>query len=291
MSIEKILVTGAAGKTGQAIIRALAKRNMYVRALIYQSDQDLVVRSAGADETISGDMRSEQVLLQALQEVKLVYHICPNMSPHELEIGKTLISAAQKTGLERIVYHSVLHPQVEDMPHHWQKLRMEEQLFKSELPFTILQPAAYMQNVLGYWRSMLEVGIFSVPYSVDAPQSMVDLEDVAEAAARVITEAGHEFATYELCGLQALSARDVAEAMSRLLEKPVQAVRQDPHDWEQKARASGMDEQTMTGLLKMFAYYDNFGFTGNPHVLTWLLGRPPRQFDEFVRHYYTFHSG
>ena len=290
MDAGKILVTGAAGKTGQAIIRALAKRGKHIRALIYQSAQDLVVRSAGADETISGDMRSAQVMLQALRGVNLVYHICPNMSPHELEIGKTLISAAQKTGLVRIVYHSVLHPQVEDMPHHWHKLRMEEQLFMSELPFTILQPAAYMQNILGYWRSMLEMGLFSVPYSVDARQSMVDLEDVAEAAARVMTEEGHEFATYELCGPQALSAREIAEAVSRLLEKPVQAVRQDPHDWEQKARASGMDEQTMTGLLKMFTYYDHFGFTGNPHVLTWLLGHPPTRFDEFLLHYHTFHS-
>ena len=67
------------------------------------------------------------------------------------------IRAAQSAGVERFVYHSVLHPQVEIMAHHWQKMRVEEQLFESGLSFTILQPAAYMQNVLAGWDGRFEL--------------------------------------------------------------------------------------------------------------------------------------
>ena len=62
----------------------------------------------------------------------------------------TLAEAARRAGIRHLVYHSVLHPQVEAMPHHWQKMRVEEQLFAAGLPYTILQPAAYMQNVLAH---------------------------------------------------------------------------------------------------------------------------------------------
>ena len=82
------------------------------------------------------------------------------------------------------------------MPHHWKKLRVEEMLFESRLPYTILQPATYMQNLLAYWCKIHEEGIFQLPYSVETRLSMVDLNDVAQAAAIVLTEPGHVGATY-----------------------------------------------------------------------------------------------
>ena len=70
--------------------------------------------------------------------------------------------------MEHFVYHSVLHPQTEKMNHHWQKMRVEEMIFESGLPFTILQPAPYMQNLLAGWKSIVEDGVLRVPYSVDS---------------------------------------------------------------------------------------------------------------------------
>ena len=97
-------------------------------------------------------------------------------------MGRLVIGEARAAGVQHFVYHSVLHPQVEKMNHHWQKLRVEEMIFESGLPSTILQPAPYMQNLLGGWKSIVEDGVLRVPYSVDSKFSFVDLEDVAEAA-------------------------------------------------------------------------------------------------------------
>ena len=182
-----ILITGAAGKTGQAIIRALAEREAAVRAFVYRDEHVSLVKELGAKEAVVGDLRDETTFRQAADGVRAMYHICPNMNPDEVVIGRMAITTAQASGVWHFVYHSVLHPQTEAMPHHWHKMRVEEMLLESGLDFTILQPAAYMQNVLAGWTAIVEEGIYRVPYPVETRLGMVDLNDVAAAAHRQTT--------------------------------------------------------------------------------------------------------
>jgi NAD(P)H dehydrogenase (quinone) len=277
-----ILVTGAAGKTGQAVIKALVARRQPVRALVRRDEQTQTVKFLGTKEAIVGDMRDATILERATQGVHAIYHICPNVSPEEIQIGKTAIAAARETGVERFVFHSVMHPQTEVMVHHWNKLRVEEALFESGLAYTILQPSSYMQNVLGGWKAIVERGVYTVPYTVEARMSMVDLDDVAQAAAVVLTEPGHLGATYELAGPEVLTQTQVAEILSKHLKRPVRAEQITIEAWALQARASGMGEYQIETLLKMFHYYDRNGFWGNPHTLSQLLGRTPIKFDTFV---------
>lgn len=277
-----ILVTGAAGKTGRAVIRALGARALSVRALVHRPEQAQAIASLGANQVVVGDMRLQAVMDQATSGVRALYHICPNMSPDEIAIGRTVIDAARAAGVEHLVYHSVLHPQTEVMPHHWQKLRVEELLFESGLSCTILQPAAYMQNLLAYWDSIVEQGIYRLPYAVETRLSMVDLEDVAAAAAIVLTEPGHGGATYELAGAEVLSQIEVARLLAQQLGRPVRAQAVSIEEWERGARASGLGDYQVETLIQMFRYYEHHGFWGNPNVLAWLLGRPPTTFAAFV---------
>jgi NAD(P)H dehydrogenase (quinone) len=277
-----ILVTGAAGKTGWAVIRALAAKGAPVRALVYRPEQSWLVEAWGAQEVVVGDMRLQATMEQAAAGVRAVYHICPNMSPDEVAIGRVAIAAARSAGVEHFVYHSVLHPQIEAMPHHWLKLRVEEQLLESGLCCTILQPAAYMQNVLTYWEAVVEQGLYAVPYAVETKLGMVDLEDVAEAAAVVLTAGGHAGATYELAGTEVMSQAEVATSLSLGLGRPVRAGTVPLDVWEQRARKSGLGDYQVETLIKMFRYYERHGFWGNPQILGWLLGRLPTSFDAFV---------
>lgn len=277
-----ILVTGAAGKTGQAVIRALATKGEPVRAFVRRPRQIQSVMDIGAREAAAGDMCSRTAMEQVTQGVRAIYHICPNMSPDEVAIGQTVIAAAQSAGVEHFVYHSVLHPQTESMPHHWLKLRVEEQLFESGLAYTILQPAAYLQNILAHWDRIVEQGIYPVPYAAETRLGTVDLEDVAEAAAIVLTEPGHEGATYELAGPDRLSQTEIATILTELLHRPVCAQVVPLATWAAGARASGLGNYQVETLVKMFCYYEEFGFTGNAQVLGWLLGRPPTSFSVFV---------
>lgn len=277
-----ILITGASGKTGRAILQALVRRGEKVRAFVRRPEQVSAALALGALEAQVGDLSNRVDLERAMQGVQAVYHICPNMHPDEVALGELAIQSARAAGVERFVYHSVLHPQVQDMPHHWNKLLVEERLFQSGLNFTVLQPTVYMQNVLGQWRAMTERGVYPVPYAVDTRLSMVDLIDVGEAAARVLTEAGHDYAIYELCGAEALSQTEVANIAAEKLGRPVQAECVPLEVWEKNARAGGLGDYAVTTLLRMFHYYEEYGFLGNANVLSWLLGRPPTSFAAFI---------
>jgi NAD(P)H dehydrogenase (quinone) len=270
-----ILVTGAAGKTGQAVIRALDGRGAAVRAWVRRPEQMDAVEALGARETIAGDIQSPLIWAQATSGVRSIYHICPNMYPYETTVGAMALQAARRAGISHFVYHSVLHPQTEEMPHHWHKLRVEEWIFESGLDFTILQPAAYMQNVLAYWSHIVEDGIYPVPYPVDTPMSLVDLGDVAAVVAAVLTEEGHTGAIYELAGPQILTQRQIAAILGEHLDRPVEAQEVPLDEWEANARRAGLSDFAVDSLLRMFRYYARHGFWGNANVLRWLLGREP----------------
>lgn len=277
-----ILVTGAGGKTGKAVIRALAAKRATVRALVHHPDQARATVAEGADQAVVGDMLDQDAVRQAMKGVRGVYHICPNVSPDEVTIGRLMIAVARESEVEQFVYHSVLRPHVETMPHHWNKMRVEELLFESKLAFTILQPTAYMQNILAGWQSIVERGVYTVPYSAESRLSLVDLEDVAEAAANAVTELGHSRATYELVGTRGLSQLEVAEALANGLGRPVEVEVTPRAAWREQAERNGLKSYQVETLLKMFEYYENFGMYGNSNVLGWLIRRAPTSLPAYI---------
>ncbi len=277
-----ILVTGAAGKTGRAVIQALAERKVPVRAWVFREEQRELVQAQGATEALVGDLRDPGTWPRALDGVEAVYLIFPNLHPDEQAMGELALEQMVRAQIPRVVYHSVLHPQTEEMPHHWRKLRVEEALFRSGLGFTVLQPCAYMQNLLPYLDRVLREGIYAVPYGPRARISMVDLEDVAQVAAQVLTESGHLGAIYELAGPEPLSPEDVARHISAVLGKPVKAWELSLVDWELGARQAGLTNQAAATLKAMFRYYNAYGLWGNPNVLGWLLQREPTSLRAFL---------
>lgn len=278
-----ILVTGAAGKTGLAVIRGLAQRGERVRGWVRREAQAAAVLAAGARTWQVGEVQDRPALAQALTGVRAVYHICPNMHPDEVAIGTQIIAAAQAAGVAHFVYHSVLHPHTSTMPHHWNKLRVEEALLASGLPFTILQPTVYMQNVLGTWAEITTQGIYRTPYPTTTRLSYVDLADVGEAAATVLTTPGHLAATYALVGVAGLNQVEIAATLAHYLGQPVRTEAEALETWRARAQAAGLGGYALETLAQMFDYYARYGLPGNPNVLTWLLGRAPRSFAEFVR--------
>jgi uncharacterized protein YbjT (DUF2867 family) len=278
-----ILVTGAAGKTGKAVVRALAAKGASVRALVHRAEQVDALKALGATNVSVGSFEDRGALARATAGMQAVYHICPNVSANEVAYARAIVAAAQEHDIEHFVYHSVLHPQIEAMPHHWAKMRVEEMLLGCGLRLTILQPAAYMQNILGAWRGILEHGIYRVPYPVETRLSLVDLDDVAEAAVQVLTTGGHAGATYELVGTPPLSQTEIAAAVAAAFARNVRAEAETVEAWAARAKAAGIGEHERASLAAMFRYYARHGLAGSPNTLRWLLGRMPNDFPQFLR--------
>jgi len=218
---------------------------------------------------------------EAVRSVRAIYHICPNLHPEEQRIGEALIAAAESAGVERFVFHSVLHPAVERMPHHWRKMRVEERLFESPLAWTVLQPTAYLQNLRASWGEIL-AGEFRMPYPLGTRLSLVDLRDVAMVASAVLLEDGHAGAIYELVGAEAMTQEEVARRLGIVLGRTVRASEIPLEEWADSARRAGLGESQVEDLLQMFRYYAEFGLCGNPRTLRTLLGREPRSLEDFA---------
>lgn len=277
-----ILITGAAGKTGRALLQQLGLHQRPVRALVRRQDQIEQVLEKGATEAQFGDLLDPQSMAPAFAGVTAVYHIPPNVHPQEERIAENILRLSSQHGVEHFVYHSVLRPYIRSMPHHIKKAHVEERLFTAGIPFTILQPAAYMQNTLPSLQNARTDGVFSVPYPIDTPMGMVDLDEVAEVGALVIANADHYMATYELSSTEILTPEDIAEQIETAIGKPVEAQEVDLKTWRRQALQTGMSRYQVDTLLKMFRYYARYGFWGNGYSLSALLGRPPKTYAAFL---------
>ena len=277
-----ILVTGASGKTGCKVVAALAARGAVVRAFIRREDAAPALKKLGAAETVLGDLYDDVSLRAALAGCRCVIHICPPMNPDETDIAKRITDHCLAAGTERLILYSVLHPLMEDVPHHNHKLHAERYLVNSGQNYTILQPSRYMQHLVPIWHTVQETGMHAMPFSATVKFSVADLNDLAEATAAVATEDGHAGATYQLAGPERLSQTDMAEILSDLTGTAITAQAKSLDRFEADARAGGMPEERLQTMLKMNTHYDAHGLIGNPNVLRWILGREPTHFREFV---------
>ena len=205
-------------------------------------------------------------------------------------MGFAAIDAARVAGVRHFVFSSVLHAIITDLVQHEIKRDLEEYLISSGLEFTILQPANYMLD--HRLKPAFAQGVFRLSWALDRYQSMVDLGDVTEVAAAVLAESDHHAgATYELVAPGRYTAHDLAKIISAVAGREVVA---EQIDSEVFLRASlGSDSPTQfpyqARLLRAISKrYSSHDFIGNPNVLTWLLGRGPTTFEQFVQR--TFHA-
>lgn len=284
MNLSKpILVTGATGKTGRHVVAAISSKGGAVRAFLRRPEVGPELLLAGASDVAVGDLSDADSLKRAMEGVGQVLHICPPMHPEEDAIAKTLIDLCSEMGVARFVLYSVLHPLLSDVPHHARKLAAERYLIDSGLSYTILQPSRYMQHLVPIWKSVLATGVHTMPFSTKARFSVVDLADLADACARVMTEPGHEGATYQLAGPDALSQDDMARILTQVLGKPIRAEAKPLQQFRKEAEGAGFPAERIETMCLMNAHYDAHGLIGNPNVLQWVLGRRPNDFAGFVK--------
>ena len=282
----KVLITGAAGQTGLAVIQALKRKDceVTIRALVRQKSQCETVIKNGADESFIGDMKKTEDMKSAMKDMEAVYHICSTANENEYEIGKLTYNQAKNAGVKRFVYHSVLHPIFSDLPHHEKKHKLERMICEGKIPYVILQPAALMQNLMISKEMIINEGIFMQRFFAedDVRMNLVDLDDVACIAANALTQPEYEFGTYELCGPKNLSEQDIINALEKSTEKTIESRFISDDMFKEQMKTAGKSESYISTLLSMFHHYQKQGFMGNSTTLRLLLGRSPTTLEEYL---------
>ena len=280
-----LLVTAAHGNQGKLLIPRLVAARVAFRACVRSEESAQSLRAAGATDIVVGDLSDPDVLGQAMQGMKQVYYIGPALHPRERDMGFAAIDAARAAGVRHFVFSSVLHAIITDLVQHEIKRDIEEYLLSSGLEFTILQPANYMLR--HRLTAPFTKGVFLLSWALDRYQSMVDLGDVTEVAAAVLAESDrHAGATYELVAPGRYTAHDIAAAISGVTGQEIVAERIDSGVFLKASLGvdslAGVPYQArVSGAISK--RYSSHDFIGNPNVLTWLLGRPPTTFEQFVQ--------
>lgn len=280
-----ILITGANGQVGRAIIKALLSKGEQVRAFVFRNEHVQEIKKLGDMDVVVGNMLNQEDLDRAFSGVNRVYHICSAINPDEVLIGEMVINAARKANVKHFVFHSVLHSVLQEMPHHQKKLIVEQLVVDSGILYTIVQPTVFMQNIFESWNSIVEKGVFVQKFftTPNTRMCLVDLDDVAEAAAIILTSSDHFNASYEFSGSENLSLQDMVEVMGQCLNREIKVETLSDEMLSSQLRKFGADDYRVNTLLKMFHHYNEHGFYGNPNILKWMIGRKPNDFITFFK--------
>jgi uncharacterized protein YbjT (DUF2867 family) len=226
-SDKTVLVTGATGRQGGAVIRSMLPKGWKLRALTRNPSavaaQDLARQGV---DVVQGDLEDPASLERAARGVYGVYSVQDFWSVgarREVIQGKNLVDAAKKAHVEHFVYSSVGGAERNSGIDHWEsKWEVEKHIRRVGLRATILRPAAFMEN---YYIDQVEIGIFKGklidPIRADKPYQTIAADDIGAFAALAF-ERPKDFIGLELeiAGSE-LTNPEAAQVFSRVLGRSV----------------------------------------------------------------------
>ena len=276
-----VLVTGPTGKVGRRLIPLLARRGVTVRA----ASRSPLPERAGI-EPVRFDWTDEGTYASARKGVGALYLVAGSVpQPRYADSIRALLDGA--TGVERVVLLSTYG--LDQAPPDNPLRRIELAVETSGVPYTIVRPAAFMQNFSEglRWREALVEGIrerdeIAAPGG-DGVVSYVSTEDIAAVAAVALTEDGHGGKAYAPMGPQPLTLTEVADHISWAAGRPIRYVETDRTPIRDALLAAGVPPETAEHNSRVFVHAFSSGALGvlNDDVLD-VTGRPPVSFAEFA---------
>jgi uncharacterized protein YbjT (DUF2867 family) len=287
---ETMLVVGASGRVGSAVLEAALARGAKVRALVRPGRP----RPRGA-EAAEGDLGDPVALRLAMEGVRGVFFITPH-GPDEERHGLNVIAAAQASGVQRLVYSSAARfwsrwrpwdavlAQLTCLlgPHYRAKVRVDAAVRRSGLDPVVLRPTNFFQNdELGLHRVL--AGAFLQPFG-QAHVNRVDVRDIAELAAKALWTQALPAGTYPVVGPRALTSAECVLAWNAAGVRVADA-QLTPQQWAEAVRGEAPAE-AIADFVKTFTLLRRFGYAPHARDLeatTRALGHPPRSYAQYCR--------
>ncbi len=280
-----VFVTSACGNVCSRIIPVLLQNGIEVKAFDINPAVEKL-KEIGVSETYIGDVHEPDTFRNAMEGCSQILYQPTLFDPEEDKMAARCIDAAVDAGIKQFVMLSVLHPGMSTLLQHTMKQKAEEYLIykglSDGLNYTILEPTHYMHNFS--IPVVNEAGCYKIFYDPSTRLSLVDAEDVGAAAAKVLTEDGHQNATYELVGTDYISSDEMVDIYNKITGYNIKAVYESDPNTAMKM-FSTTDWNGYPGeVFRHLSYtYSTFGLAGNANVLTWLIGRKPHTFEDFVQ--------
>jgi uncharacterized protein YbjT (DUF2867 family) len=221
MPDQTVLVTGATGTVSTALLGALkGKPGIRIRALVHNSEKAEGLRKDGV-EVVAGDLEEPDTLAEAFDGVDILWLLTP-ASALEPSMGSNAVMAAKQAKVKHIVRNSAIKAG-HDAPNRNGRMHahVEDAVKASGIPWTILRPHYYMQNLLSSANSVASDGMLYMNMG-QGRVGTIDGRDVGVFGAKVIENApAHAGKIYNPTGPESIDMAAAAETLSRVLGKPV----------------------------------------------------------------------
>lgn len=290
MQRPTILVSGATGKTGSAIVKQLLQKSWPVKAVVRIRDARSARLAQLGAHTVVADLFDPDQLQQAMQGAQRAYY-CPPFHPYMIQSAAAFAVAAREAKLEHIVQMSQwtshrVHPAALT-----QQTWLVDKLF-STIPgvaHTIFNPGMFADNFLRMIDFAALLGIYPV-FSGEGRAAPVSNEDMARVAAVLLTEGPdlHAGRRYRPTGPQLLSARDMADIIARVVGHRVLPITMPIWMLGKVARQQGVDPYQISVLRHYLQDMKEgtFSFQGGvTNVVEALTGTPAEDFETTARRY------
>lgn len=247
---EKILVTGATGTIGKALVKALQNQGASFIAGVTSEQRGIDVFSPDVP-TVVLNFENPATFATATQGISKVFLLGP---PLRTDLDALLIPFVKHltlSGIRRVVYVSALGlDDVKELPFH---TRVVEALKAHNTDYTILLPTFFAQNFKNYeWENITERSITFVPAG-NEKVAFVDVEDIALVAAKVLTEEGHVGKTYTITGPELLSYSDAAELLTEVIGKPIHYPNPSPQVYSQALKDAGAPDFISSYMIPVYS--------------------------------------
>jgi len=273
-----ILVTGATGTVGGAVVRQLVAAGHPVRALVRQPGAGRVPDGV---EVAYGDLTRPETLAEALSGVERMYLLAP-LAPDLPHWEAGAIDAARAAGVRHVVKHSNLGADDPDATTMQRWHRAGERLLEeSAMAWTFVRPTGFMSNALGWAGTIRAQGTVYAPAG-DGKLAVVDPYDIAAVAVAALTGTGHEGRAYDVTGPAALSTVDQVAAIGAAIGRPLRYVDIPESTARDGMRASGMPAVIVEALLEFMALVRSGRADTVSDAVPTVTGRPARTFEAWA---------
>lgn len=267
MSTDTILVLGASGKTGRRVAARLRLRGT-------------AARLASRSSQTPFDWSDPTGWDAALDGITAVYMV----APAEIGPADQFIARAQDAGVRRVVLLSGRGADTwGDSTFGLDMRAAEDAVRNSALEWTVLRPNNFAQNFdEDLFHAAVLTGELALPAG-ETPEPFIDLEDVADVAAKVLSEPGrHAGQVYELTGPDALTFDAAVAMISRASGHLVTYKQISAGEYTALLVEQGVGEQDAEHVAEMFVLMDGGSLATTTDTVASVLGRAPRTFEDYV---------
>ncbi len=276
-----ILVTGATGNVGSALIDALRGTSAHIVAAVRNVEK--ARRTLGDDiDYVTFDFDQPSTFEPALAGVNKLFLVRPPEITDVAECIEPLLAAAQAANIEQVVFLSLLGIEHNPIAPHY---KIEKAILAAELPYTFLRPSFFMQNLNTTHRADIQEHHDLFVPAGTSKTSFIDVRDIGAVAATVLTEPGHINQAYDLTGSAAIDYYETAVLFTEVLGQQVIYSSPSIRHFVKTMRQRGTPLKF--GLVMAGLYTTTRWGMANKvtDTVEQLLGRPPITMRQYINDY------